>query len=437
MKCPQILLLISILLPFYSFAQQKQVTTEEMQFTIEDVNNAIDGEDTGNFSSFNNAIKGMKERSLPIIQNIIFDNFIDEDDVRPIDARSLKIETIYPDLYQEESRYRALDTYRVTLSQDFHTIVVTYQLGHDKVESTLINYDLKGNIIDYQIIAYHECSQNLNKITSRISEHGITTHHHSFGLTKELEVQHYMVNIDGNLDKTDSNRLSDTLENFALISSILKELDLELLNVKTNLIVSKPNPQTLNEVIVVIPEIVDEGEHYFELNSHILIADNRSREITHKYFESSQTNQWVSDAIELNEISIDTGRYYISEDTRAFGVRVHYIGMSRVNPSEKETLSLFLKSGDGLKKILDQYPTKNFSGEWNGSCSGKFENIENTLIISDKKTNVFSNILIRSKIIKTTTEENENAECIDIVTQTTQNSLLKFNGKEYKPVNIQ
>jgi len=421
MKQTQILILISLLFS-YSFGQEKQ-DEKQVEGAIEQVEKSID---------FKDVINALKERKLPVVDTTNFDDFIDVADFKSIDSHALKIETIYPDFYQEKSKYKAVSSYKVTLSQNFYTVVVTYKLGEYEMESTLINYDLKGNVIDYQRIVYDEIAEGLTQIKSRISERTITSHHTSWDLVKKIEVQEFVINFDGTIDRINSKRLNDTLSNFALVLSVLKELGLDPLLVKTDLITSKTNPQTPNEVIIVIPEIVNEEEEYFELNSHIVIADNRSGKIIQKFFESSQTNDWYSDALQLREITLDTAPYRVTDDIRAFGVRVRYVGMSKVNPYESETLSLFVKSADRLKKILDKYAVMDAFGEWDGNCFGEFRDTKNTLIMSKQKSNGFFNILIKSKVTETKNEVNKNGECDAKVITTNQKSILKFNGKEYK-----
>jgi len=421
MKHMQIFILISLLVS-YSFGQEKQ-DEKQVEGAIEQVEKPID---------FKDVINALKERKLPVVDTTNFDDFIDVADFKSIDSHALKIETIYPDFYQEKSKYKAVSSYKVTLSQNFYTVVVTYKLGEYEMESNLINYDLKGNVIDYQRIVYDEIAEGLTQIKSRISERAITSHHTSWDLVKKIEVQEFVINFDGTIDRINSKRLNDTLSNFALVLSILKELGIDPLLVKTDLIASKTNPQTPNEVIIVIPEIVNEEEEYFELNSHIVIADNRSGKIIQKFFESSQTNDWYSDALQLREITLDTAPYRVTDDIRAFGVRVRYVGMSKVNPYESETLSLFVKSADRLKKILDKYAVMDAFGEWDGNCFGEFRDTKNTLIMSNQKSNGFFNILIKSKVTETKNEVNKNGECDAKVITTNQKSILKFNGKEYK-----
>ncbi|MEZ4970238.1 MAG: hypothetical protein R2814_11415 [Flavobacteriaceae bacterium] len=435
MNYTQILILICFTAVFSSCNQKKKqkVTKEVTQDTVdqiveemEEVPNKID---TTNFSD---VMDGIKERPLPVLDDTNFDSFIEEGDLNEIDSGTFKIETIYPDFYSEGSKYRPMASYKLALSQNFYTVVVTFRKGDHEMESTLINYDLNGNIIDHQLVAYDEIAEGMSRTESRISENKIMVNHIFWTEKKEIEQKEYRIHEDGKIKKIDAKVLSNTLTDYTLILSVLEELQLNLLSVKTDLIVSKAMPQYPDEFIVVIPEIVDEGEQYFELNSHIVIVNDKTGGISHRFFESVADNQWVSDAIELREIKIDTAPYLISEEVRAFGIRVYHYGMSHANPYENETVSLFVKSGDTLKKILDKFSVMDYGGEWDTDCDGEFLRTEKILILSDQKTNGYFDIAVKGKMTKTKNTTNENGDCDAEEITTDQTSLLKFNGQEYK-----
>ncbi|MCF6351925.1 MAG: hypothetical protein L3J06_02840, partial [Cyclobacteriaceae bacterium] len=206
--------------------------------------------------------------------------------------------------------------------------------------------------------------------------------------------------------------------------------------IATALIVHKELPNNLNETIMVIPEIVDEGEQYFELNSYILIVNSVTGKITHQFFESSKTNNWVSDAVKLVEITIDTAPYKVTDNNRAFGIRVRYVGSSQANPYENETISLFIKSKNALKNILKNYDVMVSSGEWNTNCAGEFMDENKVLIISKNKTNNHYDILVKNKIIETISYEDVNGDCDYNKEITTIKTVLNFNGKKYKENNL-
>jgi len=54
--------------------------------------------------------------------------------------------------------------------------------------------------------------------------------------------------------------------------------------------------------------------------------------------------------------------------------------------------------------------------------------------MSEQKSNGFSDIKIKSRIVTTKNEVNSNAECDAIETEAFQVKELKFNGIEYKVV---
>lgn len=402
---------------------EQDVPSEQVEYRVDDAQKSLD---------FDAVIALTKAKELPHIDTTNFDHFIDEDDLKNIESESLSIEKIYTDFYAEGSKYQAMDSYRLELSPNYHTVVVTFKKGDFEMESTLINYDLKGNIIDNQLIAYDEIAEGMTRVASRISENKITTNRIFWTEKKEIEQEEYSIQNDGKIEAMDSKILSEILPEYPLISSVLNALGLHPLEVKTDLIASKTLNQYLGDEIVVIPEIVDEGENYFELNSHIVIVDYETGDITHSFFESAKTNHWVSDAIELQEIKIDAAPYDLSEGKRAFGIRVRYHGMSGANPYENETLSLFVKSGQGLQKILNNFSVMDYGGEWDTSCQGEFDRTEKVLILSDEQTNGWFDILVKSKITKTINEEDGNGECISKETTSTETTVLKFNGKEYR-----
>ena len=98
-----------------------------------------------------------------------------------------------------------------------------------------------------------------------------------------------------------------------LIDTVLKQLDKERSQIYEDLIVTKVRPNNKAETIVVIPEIASEEADgcCLTLNSYILIVDSATGSIKNQYFESSKTNNWISDAVQLSKITIDTARYTI------------------------------------------------------------------------------------------------------------------------------
>ena len=60
--------------------------------------------------------------------------------------------------------------YRLNLSDKFHTIVITYQLGDNQLYTVLINYDVNYKIIDCVDIAFDEIAESFLRKESEISK---------------------------------------------------------------------------------------------------------------------------------------------------------------------------------------------------------------------------------------------------------------------------
>jgi hypothetical protein len=403
----------------------------ETQGAVEMIETVVDSIPDDEDFDFLKTVANTKTLKLPHIENINFDSFIDEDDYEAIDFKAFKLDQIYPDYNAEGRNYRAIAKYTVPIRDNFHSVVVTILKSENEMESVLINYDPEGTIIAHELVSYDEIAEGMSRTVSRISENRLTVNRIFWGNIREVEQIEYEITWDGTIEKVDTKKLNDSFKNYTLINSVLMDLKLDWIQTKTDLIATKVYPENPEETIVVIPEIVDEGEHYFELNSHILIADNRSGKVTHKYFESKKTNEWVSDAIELNGIQIDSTSYQISEDKIAFGVNVSYFGHSRVNPYSNKKLSLFAKSGDSLVKLLSNYTVENSGGEWDGDCDGEFNETKKSLRMSQEQTNDYFDISVTKEMIYTEQFKDKNEECLFNEKNDTENTTLKFNGWRY------
>ncbi len=427
-----------IFLLFLSLASCNQGTKEEkkgpdvkIQGAIEALETVTDTLPQNGHSGFDEAISTAKSKTLPVVEMTNFDSFIDEDDYDEIDAEALQLDQIYPDFNSEGYNYRVITGYTIPVNTNFHTIVTTIKHGDNEMETIMINYDTEGNIIDHKQVAFDEIAEGMSRTVSRISENKIIAHHILWSEIKEIEEIEYEIRGDGTIKKIDTKRLNDSLENFTMINSVLMDLELDWVQTKTDLIATRVNPENPDETIVAIPEIVDEGEQYFDLNSHIIIADNRSGKITHKYFESNQTNQWVSDAIELDEIQIGPNSFKITENKTAFGLYVSYFGHSRANPYQNKTLSLFIKSENSLVKVLADYTVVNNGGEWDGDCDGKFKDEQKTVVMGTKKTNGHFEMLINNKMTQTKNFKDNDGECRTEESFHFKNTVVEFNGKKY------
>lgn len=101
------------------------------------------------------------------------------------------------------------------------------------------------------------------------------------------------------------------------------------------------------------------------------------------------------------------------------------------NPYSSSDISLYYPEEKTLKKILDSYNLRTYSGEWNMNCSGEFEEENSVIIVDQTKTNGFTNLKIKTESIKTVSKE-INGECNESKTSKISYKILKFNKSIYK-----
>ncbi len=376
---------------------------------------------------FKQAIEETKTRNLPLIVDTNFDSFIDEADYNAVDVKSLKLDDIiYHNFNKDVHKYKAIASYRINFSEDFYSIVVTVIKGDTKMESVLINYTLDGEFISSILVAYDELTENPTRIISKIIQHRLTRNHIFIeGGEERIEQSEHRVATYGKIEELSSEEV--------LVEEVIQQIGLENAKLNRVLVTTKVNPENTQETIMVIPEYgtLYDDETFFNLNTYLVIVNNLTGAITHKYFESSKTNGWVSDAIRLSGIIIDTAPYIVSENKRAFGVRVSYEGMSRANPYSNETISLFVKSGDALQKVLHNYDVMNYGGEWDTNCAGEFNEEKKVLIIAEETTNGFFDIIVKSTLIHSVNYVPEDGDCEIEKDVTRKKVYLKFDGKTY------
>lgn len=374
-------------------------------------------------TTFKEELLKLKLKTVPLVDSTSFDNLIDKGDYQKINTEALKLAKVYKNWKELKPNYRAIDAYRLNLSKDFYTVVITALQSDEEIESRLINYDLEGNVIAYEIIAYDEIVESWARTKSIIETDRITINY-QYKVSKETGY----VKIEPN-GKFRMLGLSDIFYEL-----VIDELNIDRSKLMPALQAFKILPNRPHEAIVVIPEIVEgsEEEHYFSLNTHIAYVNIENKQVLFHYFESAETNGWTSDAIMLTEIVIDTAPYTITENERAFGVKTHFVGSSRVNPYENESLSLFIIANNNLQKVLHNFEIIDNGGEWDGNCHGEFITEKRTLIISEEKNNGYFDILVKHKITNNIAFEDENGDCKSKDTITTKTSVLKFDGKTYK-----
>ncbi|WP_174365297.1 hypothetical protein [uncultured Caballeronia sp.] len=175
----------------------------------------------------------------------------------------------------------------------------------------------------------------------------------------------------------------------------------------------------------------DTGTYDLEL----LVADSGSGSIiAHSY----QTSAITYDAMLLSGISLDTARYQLMPENRAFGVRISHSGSSRVNPYDTTSLSLYVIDGQRLKPVLDRLTVEERGGEWDGQCSGEFNSTSRTIDVGPAGVDGYAALKILEKSKKSTNvSKNGNCSSKDSPVRRTSFVLQHRDGRYIVPKNMQ
>ncbi|MBQ4819632.1 hypothetical protein [Aquimarina sp. MMG016] len=224
---------------------------------------------------------------------------------------------------------------------------------------------------------------------------------------------------------------SEAFKPAPFIAKILEQLDIQPVAVYEEFIVQKVLPYDITSTVVIIPTIasVEDDGYSFSLHSYVLVVDSETASIKQQFYESES---WYSDAIRIEEISIDTANYKVAEGKRAFGVELFYIGASNPNPYNSGSISLFMPDEHKLVKVLDSFEIHSYWGEWDMRCTGEFISVHKTLIMDSNQTEGFYDIQVR---IDTTTMETfakGEDDCDEKETTQKSQQTLKYKKGKYE-----
>lgn len=183
-----------------------------------------------------------------------------------------------------------------------------------------------------------------------------------------------------------------------------------------------------NESLTIVALALDDTEGEAR-DLEILVTDSRTGEIRSRLYQPGAIDE---DAIRFAGLQIDTARYQLNENVRAFGIRLARTGSSRPNPYGNETLNLYTLQHLMLKPVLNSLEMHVDSGEWDTRCAGEFETINRTLSIGEPGTSGYANLLLAEKGIKTINRLTKGGcEAIERDLPR-QRYTLRFDGNQYR-----
>lgn len=138
----------------------------------------------------------------------------------------------------------------------------------------------------------------------------------------------------------------------------------------------------------------------------------------------------------LSNLEIDTGRYKVTPDNQAFGIRALFMREDGETDT-RQALTLYLKEGAQLRPVLDNLGTLKITNARGNRCEGNTLYVERTVEISKEMTQGYADLIVRS-VNKTMPQKMVNGQCTSHTMEGKRSQqVIKYNGKQYVvPANL-
>lgn len=174
-------------------------------------------------------------------------------------------------------------------------------------------------------------------------------------------------------------------------------------------------------------DYVEDNSHgFYDVELSVLQDGNPSPVATYR-----QASAFETSGVALVELALDTARYKLAPDFRAFGLRARVTNSSRLNPLEEVQLSLYVREGAKLRPVLSQLLVSQYSGEWDDNCTGQRSEITRTLEIGKTSSHGYADLIVKTQGTGTSSEgEGDACEDKTIVYKPVL-TTLRYDGKSY------
>lgn len=137
-----------------------------------------------------------------------------------------------------------------------------------------------------------------------------------------------------------------------------------------------------------------------------------------------------SDSIQLHGISIDLAPYFLSKNTRAFGLKIRYFFLSSQSSEQYEYVNLYAKHNGKLKQVLGRFIISTINHENSNACFQYAFEQRKIIAIGQSSTNGFNDLLIKETTTISESNQVKN-ECIGTTNKSKKSYSLHFDGDSY------
>jgi hypothetical protein len=139
------------------------------------------------------------------------------------------------------------------------------------------------------------------------------------------------------------------------------------------------------------------------------------------------------DGVAIQEIKVDTARYVLAADARAFGLRVRYRGTTRADAFASETLRLYVSQGSKLREVLQEIELDSDSGEWNADCTGRFRQLRTLLSTRPNRNSPFADLVLTRTRTQSRGQLQDDGSCAEKALPPQYGTVvLRYEGGRFK-----
>lgn len=195
-------------------------------------------------------------------------------------------------------------------------------------------------------------------------------------------------------------------------------------------------PAYPGRIVVVLPmprTISGSGARMYDLEVLLVQRpDNGNTDRDRVTARLFQPDALEDDGLVIEDIRIDTARYALANDARAFGLRVRYRGGAGSRRFTSETLRLYLPQERDLREVLAEFEIDRDSGEWDVSCNGQTEQLRTMLSTARTRSNGFADLSLARTVTRTRAQRHEDGACIEKTLPSQYSSaLLRYDGERF------
>lgn len=200
-------------------------------------------------------------------------------------------------------------------------------------------------------------------------------------------------------------------------------------------IVCKVWPYSPDKTLVAMAlpsDIVDKkyNDKFYDLDVFVLRTDNHAV-IGHLY----EKKVFADGPFFTDKLAIDTARYQLNSESRAFGVLFHKTGHGDGRAYSEYILSLYYLKDKTVHRVLTGLSTAKEIALWEREsieCNGTFKRTSRAVILDSKQTFGFNDLKIKVAVEKLRVTGADPNDCGESLESLDRSSFtLKYNGKKY------